>query len=62
MQENIILNSPLLYNEDCITGMNKLINSPKKCVIDAIVVDLPYYGVVKDENYFNIAQKRLAFY
>ena len=49
MQENIILNPPLLYNEDCITAMNKLINSPKKGAIDAIVVDLPYYGVVKDD-------------
>lgn len=29
--------------------MNKLLNSPIKGVIDAIVVDLPYYGVVKDE-------------
>ena len=29
--------------------MNKLLNSPKKGAIDAIVVDLPYYGVVKDE-------------
>ena len=49
MQENIILESPLLYNEDCITAMNKLLNTPMKGVIDAIVVDLPYYGVVKDE-------------
>lgn len=49
MQENIIINTPLLYNEDCITAMEKLINSPMKGTVDAIVVDLPYYGVVKDE-------------
>ena len=48
MQENVILNTPLLYNEDCITAMEKLINSPMKGAVDAIVVDLPYYGVVKD--------------
>ena len=27
MQENIIINIPLLYNEDCITAMEKLINN-----------------------------------
>ena len=29
--------------------MNKLLNNPKKGDIDAIVVDLPYFQVVKDE-------------
>ena len=40
MEENVLVNSTLLYNEDCITAMEKLINSPMKGAVDAIVVDL----------------------
>ena len=45
MQENII-NIPLLYNEDCMTAMEKLNRN--------------FIGIEKDKNYFSIAQKRLV--
>ena len=51
--------------DDCFNFLKNL----KQSEIDAVVVDLPYYGVVKEEfdnqgvekynNYFEIAKKRL---
>lgn len=46
IEKELISDSARLYCSDCIDAF---VCDVIDCVVDAIVVDLPYYGIVKDE-------------
>lgn len=46
IEKELISDGTKLYYADCIDSFGSGVID---CVVDAVVVDLPYYGIVKDE-------------